>query len=229
MSYDKINFVDGHVLTADQLNHMESGIERAIPNPDTAAVGQTIRVSAVDDSGKPTAWEAVDFPTGGGGGGGVSEWETIFDETIPDDSEGVTGLTMKFPEEYDEFIVKIHSKAPEASSNATVYPRVATQKATGIGSEAIRGSFFDYYPGTKKWDFEATFRKVIVGETTYVKVENILAANDYTRGKPQAMSQNSWESTGLDGNPVLRWNSIGVSGRVFLPGSYYKMWGRKLT
>ena len=34
-----------------------------IPVPATASVGQTIKVSAVDDSGKPTAWEAVDFPT----------------------------------------------------------------------------------------------------------------------------------------------------------------------
>lgn len=82
MSYDKINFVDGQVLTADQLNHMESGIERAIPNPDTAAVGQTIRVSAVDGSGKPTAWEAVDFPSGGGSG---DEWELVAYGTLEED------------------------------------------------------------------------------------------------------------------------------------------------
>lgn len=31
----------------------------------TAAVGQTIRVSAVDETGQPTEWEAVEFPAGG--------------------------------------------------------------------------------------------------------------------------------------------------------------------
>ena len=31
-----------------------------------ATVGQTVKISAVDESGKPTAWEAVDFPSGGG-------------------------------------------------------------------------------------------------------------------------------------------------------------------
>ena len=31
-----------------------------------ATVGQIAKITAVDDSGKPTAWEAVDMPTGGG-------------------------------------------------------------------------------------------------------------------------------------------------------------------
>ena len=31
-----------------------------------ATVGQTVKISAVDESGKPTAWEAADFPSGGG-------------------------------------------------------------------------------------------------------------------------------------------------------------------
>lgn len=63
-----------------------------------ATVGQTVKISAVDDDGVPTAWEAVDFPSGGGG----SEWkvladitteedvyEVMIDEGIPD---GVTGV-----------------------------------------------------------------------------------------------------------------------------------------
>lgn len=46
----------------------------ALPVPSTASVGQTIRVSAVNESGKPTEWEAVDFPEGGGGAsGGIVE------------------------------------------------------------------------------------------------------------------------------------------------------------
>lgn len=32
-----------------------------------AAIGQIAKITAVDESGKPTAWEAVDIPTGGGG------------------------------------------------------------------------------------------------------------------------------------------------------------------
>lgn len=39
-----------------------------------ATVGQTVKIVAVDDDGVPTAWEPVDFPSGGGSGGsGVLE------------------------------------------------------------------------------------------------------------------------------------------------------------
>lgn len=37
----------------------------AIPVPETAAVGQTIVVKSVDESGKPTEWQAADMPSGG--------------------------------------------------------------------------------------------------------------------------------------------------------------------
>ena len=40
-----------------------------------ATVGQIAKITAVDDSGKPTAWEAVDMPSGGCGG----HWETVLD------------------------------------------------------------------------------------------------------------------------------------------------------
>ncbi len=39
-----------------------------------AAVGQIAKITAVDGTGKPTAWEAVDMPSGGGG-----HWETVLD------------------------------------------------------------------------------------------------------------------------------------------------------
>ena len=40
----------------------------------SATVGQIAKITAVDDSGKPTAWEAADMPSGGGG-----HWETVLD------------------------------------------------------------------------------------------------------------------------------------------------------
>ena len=38
-----------------------------------ATVGQIAKITAVDENGKPTAWEAVNMPSGGGGGGGESD------------------------------------------------------------------------------------------------------------------------------------------------------------
>lgn len=37
-----------------------------------ATVGQTVKISEVDENGVPTAWEPVDFPEGGGGSGSTS-------------------------------------------------------------------------------------------------------------------------------------------------------------
>ena len=39
----------------------QGGGGSSLPIVNTATVGQTIRVSAVDDAGKPTEWEAVDM------------------------------------------------------------------------------------------------------------------------------------------------------------------------
>ena len=54
----------------------QSGGGSSLPIVNTAAVGQTIRVSAVDENGQPTEWEAVDIPSGGGDG-----WEKVVDYT----------------------------------------------------------------------------------------------------------------------------------------------------
>ena len=57
------------------------GLGRMIPAPETAEVGQTIVVKAVDENSKPTAWEAVDMASGSGSGGSTS-WVTLLKETL---------------------------------------------------------------------------------------------------------------------------------------------------
>lgn len=52
-----------------------------------AAVGQIARITAVDDAGMPTAWDAVEF-------GGGSEWKLLRKFTLPDDpSADTSGIT----------------------------------------------------------------------------------------------------------------------------------------
>ena len=43
-----------------------------------ATAGQIAKIAAVDDTGKPTAWEAVNMPSGGGGGGGGGESDVFY-------------------------------------------------------------------------------------------------------------------------------------------------------
>lgn len=65
--------VDIWVDTDEESPELPSGnTEDCIKVPDTAKVGQTIVVKAVDENGKPTEWEAADFPSGSS-----ETWEVI--------------------------------------------------------------------------------------------------------------------------------------------------------
>lgn len=50
------------VWSAEKCNQLSEEIADCIKSPTTAEVGQIVKIAAVDDAGKPTAWEAVDLP-----------------------------------------------------------------------------------------------------------------------------------------------------------------------
>ena len=58
--------------TAEAQDVIDAGKQDALIQSG-AAVGQIAKITAVDSNGKPTAWEAVDMPSGGG------HWETVLD------------------------------------------------------------------------------------------------------------------------------------------------------
>ena len=55
----------------------------------TAAVGQTIKVSAVDENGQPTEWEAVDMASGGG-----DNWKLLVDFESTEEIAANTGMVF---------------------------------------------------------------------------------------------------------------------------------------
>ena len=57
-----------------------------ITAPATASVGQIVKVKTVDESGKPTEWEAADLPSGGGG----ETWKKLVDTSLAEAVESVT-------------------------------------------------------------------------------------------------------------------------------------------
>ena len=62
---------------ADKQELVAELAENAIPVPATAEVGQTIVVSAVDENGKPTAWDVADMASGGGGSDNAENWRLV--------------------------------------------------------------------------------------------------------------------------------------------------------
>ena len=57
----------------------------------TAAVGQTVRITAVDENGQPTEWEAVDMASGGGGTTS-DEWIDLGTLALADGEEAISFL-----------------------------------------------------------------------------------------------------------------------------------------
>ena len=88
---DKPSITVDSALSSTSENPVQNKIITAalaekITAPTTAAVGQIIKVKSVDTSGKPTEWEAVDMPSGGGG----ETWEKLVDTTLAEAVESVT-------------------------------------------------------------------------------------------------------------------------------------------
>lgn len=99
--------------------------EHIMPASDTslgltsAAVGQTIKVKSVDDSGKPTAWEAVDMASGGS----RETWELINTSAVPAETTKLT-ITQDLagkPFAYDELKYVIQVAVPSDKQDATIW------------------------------------------------------------------------------------------------------------
>ena len=80
----------------------------------SAAVGQIAKITEVDDTGKPTAWEPVDFPSGGSGGGErlVADGMKIATGTIPNGaaawSGGSFGVTIGDLKKWKKFRIMVN-------------------------------------------------------------------------------------------------------------------------
>ena len=68
-----------------------------------ATVGQTVKISAVDGNGVPTAWEAADFPSGG-----VSDekWEHICDISVSVD-DALTEISQDLGGNYKKLLLYV--------------------------------------------------------------------------------------------------------------------------
>ena len=69
--------------TAEEQDVIDAGKQNTLIQSG-ATVGQIAKITAVDSNGKPTAWQAVDMPSGGGGGGQVQPDWNQNDATQPD-------------------------------------------------------------------------------------------------------------------------------------------------
>lgn len=135
----------------------------------TAAVGQTIKVSAVDENGQPTKWEAVDFSSGGDAEKRVRHIATVavttgtttYNVTVDSNGdalnlESVYILTEKFWGSNGSYVqVSVNGKELTRAYGASGSPQALElekmgelQKLTNIHKPSdVNISFGDYYNG----------------------------------------------------------------------------------
>ena len=181
-----------------------------IPNPSTASVGQTIAVKAVDENGKPTEWEAVDFPAGG------EKWETIFDLTLEEDVNSV--VIMSGDVGYKKILVYI-CIVPPTDQTATANQAVSIYSGeTNHFDPTVKLNTAYLYNGTR-------YSGASIELTPYAA--NILASGG-----------SGWQDSGAATNSVMGYSSANSLSKpikkltaqvwnsaLFGVGSWFKVYG----
>lgn len=87
----------------------------------SASVGQIIKVKAIDGSGKPTAWEAADMPSGGGGAS-YRSWSKVWTLAVAEDIAGFEADNINLDGKSEIMIVFISdSTASRTMTNGRIF------------------------------------------------------------------------------------------------------------
>ena len=118
------NMIVRNTEVATLNGYVGSMIDDSVSNPlniTSATVGQIAKITAVDDSGKPTAWEAVDMPAGGGGAS-YQSWSKVWTLAVAEDIAGFAADNIDLDGKSEIMIVFISdSTASRAMKNGRLY------------------------------------------------------------------------------------------------------------
>jgi len=115
----KVKAVNG--AKPDENGNVAVPIPESITPPAAAAVGQTIVVKAVDENGKPTEWEAADFPKGASIDVTASVGQTIVVTEVDANGKPTKWEAADYqPRTHYEEIVELYSKTWTLESENTV-------------------------------------------------------------------------------------------------------------
>lgn len=102
-----------------------------------ATVGQIAKITAVDESGVPTAWSPVDMPSGGGG----ETWEAINAITLADAVNTVTINTDSSGNAFALKKVRILIEGSSTSQHDLFFNNARYIRAQVVGGDASVGAF----------------------------------------------------------------------------------------
>jgi hypothetical protein len=181
-----------------------------------ATVGQIAKISAVDENGKPTKWEPVDMPSGGGGG---SSWTVHTSTTIPEDVAYVQldGL----PEDWRELCILIEEGSKpvyrKTADDSEQDYNVMAGKAESYNVDS--SSFYIYSAKGRKWAHvsrpgDKHFFSVV---SSYAKVGNSGYYANAAASKTSALEQ-------VDPTSITLFGYGPQTGNVVSAGTTVKIW-----
>ena len=100
-----------------------------------AKVGQTVKISDVDENGVPTAWEPTDFPSGEGGSGG--EWKHIGSVTL---EETTAYILQEIGGGYNNVLIEFKNLLRADGNSSAI--NVSVNKAPGGIRDAVQFGAF---------------------------------------------------------------------------------------
>ena len=201
---------DGKLYTAPSVTDISLGLT-------SAAVGQTIKVKAVDESGKPTAWEAVDMPSGGG-----ETWELINAIEIADGAEETNALTISVDKNGNAFSLKkarLITYFPKYTGESSI-PGFSFTMINGFiaGSQAPI-CYTSGLPSPNKSNNSEGWLEVDLSMPGY-EVERV--ARFAGSGNPPAQVMH-WGARRLNGAETI--TSIGGTNMLIYPGCKFTLYG----
>lgn len=195
-----------------------------VPVPETASVGQTIVVKAVDDAGKPTEWEAVDMAIGGS-----SEIRHIKTLTLEDDVQWAYVDTDEDGNAFHitEVVINIYSVGAESNTGEAYFKVVANNSKYTRGNQIA-----DINAGIRKAGSSRSMTIMIVsnGVTAFAvhsaaDNENLFDADMLFDGKLANTAQYSCGIYGCKSIESLMFGSD-VAKTVLGAGTKIAIWGR---
>lgn len=193
----------------------------ALAVTNTAAVGQTVKITAVDENGQPTEWEAVDMASGG------ERWRLVRTITL---EENVTSIDISECNDGDHFALKkirIYGNTLGTASGGELRVNVAN----GIDSKhSILGPYYNFkgLDTTKRfWVAEFEFVCIIDGKGKWSEWYN----TPDTNAVGGVYARSTLRSPVLDSGQYIqdRVEFLHIfsnkSGVEFAAGSYIELWG----
>lgn len=179
-----------------------------------ATVGQIARITAVDDTGRPTAWEPVDLPSGA-----KETWELIRDVTVEED---VSSVELTDLSEYSKFCLEFRMNISAATqvfvtvngADASAY-QVLNIAYSNAGFRAMRGYIFtDLFLGVTR------------GIGTYYMSSNALENINWNNSVSLTTVSNRTVSYGASQFPIQK---IKIAANVsnIVAGGIVRLWGVK--